>query len=188
VNKNWKKVLIFTSASTGLLTLSAVTADVARAGSGYASGSASVTNIDGSTYSSGGEFGGKGVYYNSVTVAPIFASVSGGLSMEEFDRLFEDLFQRFSSERITLEQALAELFSLESQLESQLDSPKSSSYKVASLTVSSNSLNATKSQTIDEQVVKTLNILTSNGTSMPTANLSNYVGIIRAAGGSDGLE
>jgi hypothetical protein len=140
MNNNLKKALLLTSASLGLLSVSVATADVASAG--YASGSGSVTNIDGSTYSSGGEFGGTGVYHNSVTVTANFSAMTG-----------------------------------------------TSSYNISNLTVTGGAgINAATSMTITEQVVDTLNSLTSNGTSINAANLSNYVGIVRAAGGADGLE
>ncbi|BAZ15803.1 hypothetical protein NIES4071_76750 [Calothrix sp. NIES-4071] len=141
MNNNVKKALLLTTASLGLLSVSVATADVASAG--YASGSASVTNIDGSTYSVGGEFGGPGVNYNSVTVEPTYNAV---------------------------------------------DSANISSYAVNNLVVTgSTTVNAADTMTISEQVVETLNNLAPNG-AITTANLSNYVGIIRAAGGADGLE
>ncbi len=80
MNTNLKKALLLVSASVGMLSLSAVASDVASAGTGYASGSASVTNMDGSTYSVGGEFGGSGQSFNSVTVQPSFQAVANSAS------------------------------------------------------------------------------------------------------------
>jgi hypothetical protein len=84
MNQSLKKILLLTSASAGLLTLSAVTADVASA-NGYASGSASVTNMDGSTYSVGGEVGG--VAADTVTVTPTYTDVGTAGVKQNFTNL-----------------------------------------------------------------------------------------------------
>ncbi len=178
MNGNFKKALILASVSLGLLSVQALTADVAKAG--YASGSASVTNIDGSTYSTGGEFSGKGVSYNKVTVAPSFASL-GALSKQEVITIVNNLTIDYFAGNISLDQ-------FKKAVQDISQGQNTPFQKVSSLNVSSDSVNANTTQTIDGQVVKTLNSLTSNGTSMPTANLSPYVSIIRAAGGSNGLE
>jgi hypothetical protein len=70
MNNSLKKALLVASATFSLVGFSVATADVASAG--YASGSASVTNIDGSTYSAGAEFGDKSMGYGNVTVTPTF--------------------------------------------------------------------------------------------------------------------
>lgn len=64
-----------------------------------------------------------------------------------------------------------------------------SSYQVNGLTVNSTpTIVAGGTMTISEQVVSVLNSLSSNGTNLSATNVSNYVGVIRAAGGANGLE
>lgn len=83
MNRHLKKALLLTSASASLLSLSAVVADVATAG--YVSGSASVTNMDGSTYSVGGEIGG--IQTNSLVVTPTYTDAGGNAIRDRFTNL-----------------------------------------------------------------------------------------------------
>lgn len=65
------KALLLTVASSGLLTLSAAMATSASA-EPYVSGSTTITNVDGSTYSTAGEIGG--ITTTSAVITPTYAS------------------------------------------------------------------------------------------------------------------
>ncbi|MDX2242202.1 MAG: hypothetical protein NW224_16070 [Leptolyngbyaceae cyanobacterium bins.302] len=66
-----KKVVLLSVASSGLLTLATAMPDAASA-EPYISGSATVTNVDGSTYSVAGEVGG--VQANNATITPAYST------------------------------------------------------------------------------------------------------------------